>query len=36
MGLFRRLNLPHPHPNPPLEGEGVFNERKISANQEKD
>ena len=32
MGVFFAPELPHPHPNPPLEGEGVF-QRKIDANQ---
>ncbi|OGU09407.1 MAG: hypothetical protein A2075_00450 [Geobacteraceae bacterium GWC2_58_44] len=32
MGVFLAPELPHPHPNPPLEGEGVF-QRKIDANQ---
>ena len=33
MGVFFAPELPQPHPNPPLEGEGVF-QRKIDANQE--
>ncbi|OGU05888.1 MAG: hypothetical protein A2075_03210 [Geobacteraceae bacterium GWC2_58_44] len=33
MGVFLAPELPHPHPNPPLEGEGVF-QRKIDANQD--
>ena len=33
-GVFWAPELPHPHPSPPLEGEGVF-QRKIDANQVK-
>ena len=34
MGVFLAPELPHPHPNPPLEGEGVL-QREIDANQVK-